>query len=183
MHTARLLTEGLVLSWGWVGAVHEGGAVQGGGGAVHNRKWHHNTPLWTEWLTDRYKNITLPKLTKGIFAQGTDRKVVWLRTVKISVHQNKTEERVYDNFHTFPKEVIRQEKFPQSVQFFWQSLYYIACYELIRLLTSLPMRSLRLCTTPQGAIPMVTMLFLAWTKVSPSASPTCLITPEKNSLT
>ena len=37
-----------------------GAVLSGRGGAVHNRKWHHNTPLplWT----DRCKNITLPQL-------------------------------------------------------------------------------------------------------------------------
>ena len=38
MHTARLLT--------------------GGGAAVHNRKWHHNTP-YHHWQTDACEDIAL----------------------------------------------------------------------------------------------------------------------------
>jgi len=46
-----------------------------------------------------------------------------------------------------------------------------------RIFTSCPTSSSFLCTTPHGAMPIVTMLFLDWTIVSPNASPTCFITP------
>ena len=51
----------------WGGLVLFAGVGRAGGGAVHNRKWHHNTPL-PFGQTDR-KNITLPQTS---FADGNN---------------------------------------------------------------------------------------------------------------
>ena len=45
-------------------------------------------------------------------------------------------------------------------------------------LTSFPMRSSLFSTIPQGAMPMATILFLAFNVLSLIASPTCRVTPE-----
>ena len=60
MRTVRLLTGGAVLGVGMPSILSRWVLAWGGIGAVHNRKWHHDTPPWTEWLTDRCKNITFP---------------------------------------------------------------------------------------------------------------------------
>ena len=53
---------GVVLFGGGV-LSREVGAVQGD--AAHNINWHHNTPMWTEWLKDRCKKTTVSPGPKG----------------------------------------------------------------------------------------------------------------------
>ena len=70
MRTARLLTRR-------VEVLSEGGAVKGRG-AVHNRKWHHNTSPPLCGQTNRCKNITLRQTS---FAGGNNS---WIKNLVVN---------------------------------------------------------------------------------------------------